>query len=182
MSVMWLMVLVLAQPAQKADEIDRPGVDPFERQADPPAAAPRRADVNVPAAIEVRNEMGKRFRLVEAVFFLDGAEVARRTAGKGEDFQPAFRAYEGTLRPGAHALTVTLVYEGRNTGPFTYLDNYKYRVESTYAFSVAAADRPATLSVVAHERPGPNVPLEKKPMLDITPTATSPITPILPAR
>ena len=38
------------------------------------------------------------------------------------------------LRRGEHALTATLVFQGRNVGPFSYLGNYRYRVESTYSF------------------------------------------------
>jgi hypothetical protein len=187
MSVMWMAVLLLAADPQRGDAgVSPTRVDPFDKTASGPvervpsqeAREVRPLDVQVPASVDVRSEMGKRFRLVEAVFMLDGAEVSRRTAVKGQELDHRFRAYDGSVRPGQHALTVTLVYEGRNTGPFTYLDNYRYRVEQTYGFTVTSTDRPAAVEVVARERKGANVPLEQKPTLDITPAAGSSATPM----
>jgi hypothetical protein len=188
MSVMWMAVLLLAAEPQRGDGGASPTrVDPFETPAPAPVervptSATREVrplDVNVPASVDVRSEMGKRFRLVEAIFMLDGAEVAHRTAVKGQELERRFRAYDGSVRPGQHALTVTLVYEGRNTGPFTYLDNYKYRVEQTYGFTVTSTDRPAAVEVVAHERKGANIPLDQKPTLDIVATPGSSAAPMV---
>ena len=74
--------------------------------------------------------------------------------------------------PGRHAVNVILVYQGRNAGLFNYVDDYKFRVQSSYAFE-AFADRPAALDVVARERKGISVPLEQKPTMEITPGAGS---------
>ncbi len=128
--------------------------------------------------VDVRDEMGKNFRLVEASFVLDGSEVSHVRAPPGEELPRSFRAFEGPLAPGTHALNATLIYEGRNRGVFTYMDDYRFRVSSEYAFDVSESGGPASLVVVARERKGPNVPFEQKPRLEFVPEPGSVITPI----
>jgi hypothetical protein len=69
-------------------------------------------------------------------------------------------------------VNVVLVYQGRNAGLFNYLDDYTFRVQSSYAFE-AFANRPAVLDVVAKERKGISVPLEQKPTMEISPAPGS---------
>jgi hypothetical protein len=143
-------------------------------------------------SIDLRSDMGKRFRLTEAVLVLDGAEVARRTAAPGKELEHTLRLWssgqtpvnaervagDGPLHAGHHALTVRLTYEGRNVGPFSYLDDYKMRAESTFAFEVDNADRGAALQVVARERANPKAPLRAEPLLTIEPgSSADPIAP-----
>ena len=71
------------------------------------------------------------------------------------------------LRRGEHALTVRLVFQGRNVGPFSYLGNYRYRVETTYSFYVEQTRRQPIIEVVAREQGGMMTPLERRPSLDI---------------
>ena len=131
----------------------------------------------VPVRVHVRNEMGRRFRLVEVRVILDGTEVVHQSANGTRELERAFSALESPVMPGEHALTATLIYEGRNTGPFSYLDNYRYKVQTTYPFELDAGDQPASLHVVAHERAGANVPLEKKPILEVMTDPGSGVTP-----
>ncbi len=95
--------------------------------------------------------------------------MAHLRAAPGKDLGSSFRlwasgdalvngservAIDGWLQPGNHAMTVTLSYEGRNVGPFTYLASYKTRVEQTYAFTLGDDHRPASFEVVAREEGG----------------------------
>jgi hypothetical protein len=145
----------------------RPAEQPAQFEL-PPAAPP----AVVPGTVRVRSEMGKRYRLVEATVAMDGDQVAQRRAPKGSELEKDFTAYKGPVSPGRHAVHVTLVFQGRNAGLFNYLDDYTFRVQSTYAFE-AFANRPAALDVVAKERKGISVPLEQKPMLMIAPAPGS---------
>ena len=146
-------------------------------------------------SVDVRNDLGKRFRLTEAVLVLDGQEVAHRAAAPGHELESAFRLWssgqapvtgaervtmDDLLRPGNHALTVRLSYEGRNVGPFSYLDNYRIRAESTFAFEIGNADRHAALQVVARERANPQAPLRAEPLLTMEPQPGSGAEPIVP--
>jgi hypothetical protein len=152
-----------SKPAQRETPKEEPAS--FELPPTAPAAV-------VPGTVRVRSEMGKRYRLVEATVAMDGAQVAQRRAPEGSELEKEFTAYKGSVSPGRHALNVTLVYQGRNAGLFNYVDDYTFRVQSSYAFE-AFANRPAVLDVVAKERKGISVPLEQKPMIVIAPAPGS---------
>jgi hypothetical protein len=178
----WSIVgLLLAAPtppgARTAPEVVG---EPAAADREDPNAPDPRAMPTIPAKVQVQNQMGKRFRLVEATVLLDGLEVSRRKAAAGQELERSFSGYEGAIGPGNHTLAVELVYEGRNLGPFTYLDDYRFSVATSYPFTARVSDRPASLDVVARERPGATVPVEQKPVLDIAPAAGSGATPMLP--
>jgi hypothetical protein len=184
---LWMvMVGILAQAQPLPGGSDRGGSA---------ALAVSDARDGAPASVQVRNEMGKRFRLTEATLVLDGQEVARRTAAKGEELERSFELWasgrapvngservsiDGLLRPGEHALTVRLTYEGRNVGFIDYLDAIKLNAESMFAFKVGSGDRPATLQVVARERADARLPLRAEPVLSVEPQPGSGIVPITP--
>jgi hypothetical protein len=158
MGVTWVMMVLLAQATPETRSI-APREAEVEEAIREPAA--------LPASVDVRSAMGKRFRLIEARLVVDGQEMSHRTAAQGQELENRFRLYDGSLRPGLHSVNVLLVYEGRNSGLFTYMDEYKFNVQATTEFNVAAAGRPATIEVLAYERPGATVPIEKKPMMEI---------------
>jgi hypothetical protein len=139
------------------------------------------ATAPVPAWVDIHNQMAKNYRLVEATLTLDGRTVAQQKAAEGQELQPTFRAFEGSLTPGSHGLTAVLVFEGRNRGLFTYLDDYTYRTVAAYSFVVPepaqGSERaaPAGLDVVATEKKGPNVAFDKKLQIDFRPEPGSAI-------
>ena len=143
-----------------------------------PATEKPPARPELSASVDVRSDLGKRFRLVEERITLDGSELSHRTAARGEELEHSFRAYDGPVSPGSHTVSVTLVYEGRNAGPFTYLDGYRYRVESSADFTAEASARPAAIQVLAYERPGAMVPIEQKPTMEIKTGVDSSVTPV----
>jgi len=125
------------------------------------------ADVaGVPASVELRNEVGQKFRLIEARVTLDGRQVAHLVAPKGQELPTVIRAYDGQVDVGPHRVSAVMVYEGRNRGPFTYLDNYRFRAESEYRFGATASKRPAALNVVSREVRGATKAMEDR--LEIT--------------
>jgi hypothetical protein len=168
--VVWAQAAPVGAPAVVQTRPAAGEVVPLETRLDKLKA--ERQDLPAPVLIEVRNEMGNRFRLVEARFIIDGVEVAQQTAPPGKELADQFRPMGAQLPAGPHVLTAELVYEGRNAGPFRYLDDIRYRVESTLPFQTGHLVGPATVEVVARERPGANVPFEKKPLLTMTATNT----------
>jgi hypothetical protein len=174
-----MAVMTLAQDEAPPDEA-KPAPPSGEINVGSP---PPRADVAVPAMVQVHNEMGKRYRLAEVAVLLDAVEVARVKAPKGAELGRDFPAFAGPVPPGEHAVTVTLIYDGRNPGPITYFDDYHFRVESTTGFKVSGdGDAPAKLDVVARERKGMNVPFDKKVELEIAPAPGSSAVPVLKAQ
>jgi hypothetical protein len=192
-SVGWVAVLLLQAGDPTHVDPDRPVVPegPVHRKASEPLTgpapvAPRPAQEQQPPAttneatdettaspptevsgsVRVRSEMGKRFRLMEVTVAMDGAQVAQRRAPQGSELPREFTAFNGSLTPGQHAMSVTMVYQGRNAGLFNYMDDYTFRVQSAHAFETHSQG-PATLEVVAKEKKGFGVPLEQKPMMEI---------------
>ncbi len=117
------------------------------------------------AVIVHENKMSSSFRLVKAVYALDGAPIFNRTdeeGGLGE--QEEFQVYNGSIVPGEHTLTVNLEYRGHGFGIFSYLRGYRFKVRSNYTFT-APEGKAVTLRVVAYEKGGPTAPLEERPAI-----------------
>jgi hypothetical protein len=169
MMVSWLLALVLAQAAPQSHA--------SARNDDGGARAASREAAALPASIDLRSDLGKRFRLVESHVVLDGRELSNRVAAPGQELQHSFRAFDGPVSPGPHSLTVTLVYEGRNPGPITYLDEYRFRAQSTADFTAERGTVPAAIQVLAYERKGATVPLEQRPVIEIKTAPGSNLTP-----
>jgi hypothetical protein len=157
MSMMGLVVVMLAQAAPL----------PGSGAPDDSARLIAVPETTLPATVDVRSDMGKRFKLIEARVVMDGRELAHRVASKGQELEQQFRAYEGEVDPGAHQVTVQLVYEGRNVGLFTYMDGYKIRLQSSADLTVQDRAHPAAVQVLAYERSGLTIPVEQKPTMEI---------------
>lgn len=110
-----------------------------------------------------QNRMSQSYLLVKATFALDGAPIFSRIDEEGDlGREQDFEIYNGSIVPGEHTLTVNLEYRGHGYGVFSYLRGYRFRVRSTYAFTVPEG-RQATIQVVGYEKGGPTVPLEERP-------------------
>jgi hypothetical protein len=115
------------------------------------------------AVIVTRNEMGSSFKLVRAVFALDGAPIFSRTDDSGElGEQEEIELFNGSIVPGEHTLSVNLEYRGHGYGIFSYLKGYRFKVRSSHTFT-AAEGKLIQLRVVAYEKGGPTTPLEERP-------------------
>ena len=94
---------------RKADE-PVPSPAPTQPSARPQAETPAEEtrSVEQPAAalapavgtVRVRNEMGKRYRLVEMTVALDGEQVGYRRAPDGTELEKDFDAFQGPVVPG----------------------------------------------------------------------------------
>ncbi len=115
------------------------------------------------AVIVHENRMSDGFKLVRIVYALDGAPIFTKADEQGTlSDQKEFEIYNGSIVPGEHTLTVNLEYQGHGFGVFSYLQGYRFKVRSTYSFSVPEG-RVATVVVVAYEQGGPSTPLEERP-------------------
>jgi hypothetical protein len=114
-------------------------------------------------AIIHENKMSASYKLVKAVYALDGAPIFNRSdeeGGLGD--RPEFDIYNGSIVPGEHTLTVNLEYRGHGYGIFSYLKGYRFKVHSSHSFS-APEGKAVHLRVVAYEKGGPTAPLEERP-------------------
>lgn len=115
------------------------------------------------AAITFRNEMGSSFRLVKAVFLLDGAPIFNKS-DTGDDLaeRDILNLFDGPVMPGEHTLSIVLQYRGHGYGIFSYLRGYQFKTKSSRTFTVNEG-KVMSLEVVGYEKGGPSVPLEERP-------------------
>jgi hypothetical protein len=115
------------------------------------------------AVITHENEMGQSFRMVRAVYALDGAPILTRSDDNGSLAElHDFPVYNGQIGAGDHTLTVSLEYQGNGYGIFSYVKGYTFRVRSTQSFSVPDG-KAIQIRVVGYEKGGPTTPPEERP-------------------
>ena len=117
------------------------------------------------AHITHHDEMGSSYKLVRVVYALDGAPIFNKADESGalserEDFD----IYNGSIVPGEHTLTVSLQYRGHGYGIFSYLQGYRFNINSSYTFT-ASEGKMTDLRVVGYEKGGPTTPLEERPQV-----------------
>ena len=116
------------------------------------------------AKIVHRNEMGGSFSLARAQYSLDGTPIFnRRDSGEGElaDAEE-IEIFNGTVAPGNHQISVYLEYRGNGFGIFSYLNDYKFKIKSSYTFT-AEEGRVTSVRVVGFEQGGITTELTERP-------------------
>jgi hypothetical protein len=93
-----------------------------------------------PTVIRQRSEMGGRYRLVRAVYAIDRHLVFARRFDEVRPPDEMLEVFAGRIRPGRHALTVVLEFEGNPLGRFVDVTNYRVTLRSTRAFVLGEGD------------------------------------------
>lgn len=113
--------------------------------------------------IRHKNEMGNQFRLIKAVYALDGVQILSKADDSGRLAEMTdFDIYNGAIQPGSHTISVHLVYQGYGYGVFSYLKNYKFNVRSSSTF-VAGDGKATMVTVVGYEKGSITTTMEDKP-------------------
>ena len=115
------------------------------------------------AVIFHENDMGSSFVLESAAYALDGAAIFTKVDNGGDlSDKQSFEIFNGQIVPGNHQISVRLVYRGHGYGLFTYLEGYKFRVQSSYTFN-AEPGRVSVVRVVGFEKGGITTDLKDRP-------------------
>jgi hypothetical protein len=110
-----------------------------------------------------RNEMGSSFYLESVAYALDGAPIYTKVDADGDlEKREEFEIFNGRVTPGNHQVSVQLVYRGHGYGLFSYLEGYKFRVQSSSAFT-AEPGKVTTIKVVGFEKGGMTAELKDRP-------------------
>ena len=111
-----------------------------------------------------RNEMGDSFVLESVAYALDGAPIFTRTDDDTGDLSkhPELEIFNGRIVPGQHQVAVRLVYRGHGYGVFSYLEGYRFKVQSSYTFN-AEPGKVTTVRVVGFEKGGLTTDLQDRP-------------------
>ena len=110
-----------------------------------------------------RNEMGPEFVLESVTYALDGAPIYTKVDKDGDlDKRQQFEIFNGRVVPGNHQLVVKMTYRGSGFGVFSYLDGYRFKVQSSYVFN-AEPGRTTQVKVVGFEKGGLTADLQDRP-------------------
>ncbi len=122
------------------------------------------------AIVYHRNEMGSQFVLESVAYALDGAPIFTKVDANGDlDKREEFEIFNGRIVPGNHQIAVRMVYRGSGYGIFSYLEGYKFKLQSNQTFS-AEAGKVTSVKVVGYEKGGITADIKDKPGIryDIT--------------
>ena len=115
------------------------------------------------ATVSFRNDVGKKLRLIDAHFTMDGEQlpVVLTSAEPGKSYV----IVSGAMKPGPHVVTARLTYQG-DRGIFSYMKGYKLNVRSNQVLTTPA-DRTASFTVVGAENQGMTVPIDKRVVVTV---------------
>jgi hypothetical protein len=100
------------------------------------------------------NELSRAYQIETIQYFMDGKSIYAWTEGGAEEKVPReLEIRDQTAPPGRHTLQVTMVLRGNGGGFFAYLDQYRFKVQSSFAFEVEEGNL-TTVRVRAQTRGG----------------------------
>lgn len=118
--------------------------------------------------LQFQNDMSSAFRLVRALFVLDGAVQYNKSDDTGSlADQKQIPIFSGSIPPGDHTVQVLLQFQGNGYGVFSYLRGYHFEVRSSHSFT-AVEGKTLTLQIIAYEKGGVTTPLEERPAVRFT--------------
>jgi len=110
-----------------------------------------------------RNEMGSSFVLESAAYALDGAPIFTKADADGDlDKKQEIEIFSGRIVPGNHQVSVKLNYRGHGYGVFSYLEGYKFKVQSSYTFN-AEGGKVTQVKIVGYEKGNLTTDLKDRP-------------------
>jgi len=110
--------------------------------------------VGARAVLLHRNEMGSSFIIESVAYALDGAPIFTKVDVNGDlQNRPLFEIFNGRIVSGQHQIAAKVVYRGHGYGVFSYLEGYKFKVQSSYTFN-AEAGKLTTVKIVGFEKGG----------------------------
>ncbi len=111
------------------------------------------------------NKMGASFVLQSVAYALDGAPIFTRVNTDGSlDKQAKIEVFNGRIVPGNHQLTVQMKFRGNGFGVFSYLNGYKFNLQSSYTFN-AEGGKVTTVKAVAFEKGGFTTDIKDRPAI-----------------
>lgn len=154
-----------ARQAPGGDLQGAPG--PVTQPDQPAQAEQRQVRIAQLARIEFRNDLGRDYRVNEIQVSLDGRVIRRETAPEGGELRGPITVYDGPVSQGVHRVELRAQVQGRDRRIFSYLDRYKLNLQSNDVFTVT--DHPVAFTLTVDERPGRNIPFEKRPAVALRP-------------
>lgn len=112
------------------------------------------------------NNLGPSYQLESVAYYLDGQSIYAKADPTGSLAQSSeIKVFDAALPPGTHTLQVNMVLRGNGFGVFSYVNEYTFKVSSSYAFSAMEGEATA-VKVNVHEKRGIGVGFAERPTVD----------------
>jgi len=109
-----------------------------------------------------KSEMGSTFVLESVAYVLDGAPIFTKSDLSGDFAKGEFEIFNGRIVPGQHQIAVKLGYRGHGFGVFSYLEGYRFNIQSSYTFK-AEPTKVTQIKIVGYEKGGITTDLKDRP-------------------
>lgn len=83
-----------------------------------------------------KNQVGKAFKLVSVIYYLDEAPVYKKLEESSELDKDEIVIFDGSVVPGPHHISVFLVYQGRGFGFFSYMKGYSFKMKTGHSVNI----------------------------------------------
>ena len=113
------------------------------------------------------NEMSNRYLLQSLEFFVGDSKVYSYFSDKNEEKKIKKQQHDVNLPPGKHSIRVVAVYNGNDTGVFSYLSDYKVRSEGSIEVEVQKGED-QVLKIKGFEKGGILTDFKERPAIEIT--------------
>lgn len=97
------------------------------------------AETNV--SIVHKNTANSFFRLISAVFYFDDRQIFSKSDAPEELEKQEITIYDAEVTPGTHNISVFYVFGGKKYGVFSYLQDYTFKINAEYTFSIDEGNR-----------------------------------------
>jgi hypothetical protein len=131
---------------------------------DAPIGVPVGSAIGDGPGVVFRNEMSSSFRLIRALFVLDGVVLFNARGPDGKSLPSEISLVTDALPAGDHVLQTWLQIRGQGEGSLSYLCGYRFEVKSSHSFTVREGQA-FRLDAIAWEKGGNNTPLELRPAI-----------------
>jgi len=98
-----------------------------------------------------KNEVGKAFKLVSVIYYLDEAPVFKKLEESPELEKDEIVIYDGSVVPGPHHISVFLVYQGKGFGFFSYMKGYSFKMKTGHSVNIEEGNL-MEITVVSKDR------------------------------
>lgn len=126
-----------------------------------------------------KSEMGSSFVLESVAYVLDGAPIFTKSDLNGELAKGEFEIFNGRIVPGQHQIAVKLAYRGHGFGVFSYLEGYRFNIQSSYTFK-AEPTKVTQVKIVGYEKGGITTDLKDRPSVRYDVEVTKDVRPTQP--
>ena len=131
---------------------------------DAPIAVPVERAIGDGPGVVFRNEMSCSFRLIRALFALDGVVLFNARGPDGRSLPSEIPLVTDALPAGDHVLQTLLELRGQGEGLLSYLSGYRFEVKSSHSFTVKEGEA-FRLDAIAWEKGASHTPLELRPAI-----------------